>query len=37
MSSLERFSEYREFGLERFHCIYISDEHYTQEVQMKTI
>ena len=23
MSSLERFSEYREFGLERFHCIYI--------------
>ena len=22
MSSLERFSEYRGFGLERFHCIY---------------
>ena len=23
MSSLERFSEYRGFGLERFHCTYV--------------
>ena len=27
MSSLERFSEYRGFGLERFHCILTSVSH----------